>query len=101
MGSLSSEDLSASGPTRISFFVPEMYSSLEESIDTAITVSGKSFQIPVLMTSSRNQSESVSPSGNMNNPQKKGVQGTSPAGVQGGVPLSFPLSQRGGVVRHR
>src|SRR5437588_9681382 len=76
MGSLTSEDLNASAPTRISFFVPEMYSSLEESIDTAITVSGKSFQIPGLLTSSRNQSESVSPSGNMNNPQKKGVQGT-------------------------
>src|SRR5205085_9264567 len=71
MGSLSSEDLSDSGPTRISFFVPEMYSSLEESIDTAITVSGKSFQIPGLLTSSRNQSESVSPSGNMNNSQRK------------------------------
>src|SRR5437763_17211256 len=78
MGSLSSEDLNASAPTRISFFVPEMYSSLEESIDTAITVSGKSFQIPGLLTSSRNQSESVSPSGNMNNPQKKGMQGRSP-----------------------
>src|SRR6266568_2150311 len=78
MGSLSSEDLSASGPTRISFFILEMYSSLEESIDTAITVSGKSFQIPGLLTSSRNRSESVSPSGNMNNPQKTGVQGGSP-----------------------
>src|SRR5438309_1140760 len=37
---------------------------------------GEPFQIPGLLTSSRNQSESVSPSGNMNNPQKKGVQGT-------------------------
>src|SRR6266496_3655389 len=70
MRSLSSEDLSDSGPTRISFFILEMYSSLEESIDTAITVSGKSFQIPSLLTSSWNQSESVSPSGNMNNSQK-------------------------------
>src|SRR5712692_3903912 len=67
MGSLSSEDLSDSGPTRISFFILEMYSSLEESIDTAITVSRNPFQIPGLLTSSWNQSESVSPSGNMNN----------------------------------
>src|SRR5579864_3701433 len=73
MGSLSSEDLSDSGPTRRSCFIREMSSSLEESIDTAITVSGKSFQIPGLLTSSWNQAESVSPSGNMNNSQKKGV----------------------------
>src|SRR5579864_7984655 len=73
MASLSSEDLSDSGPTRISFFVLETYSSLEKSIDTAIIVSGKSFQIPGLLTSSQNQSESVSPSGNMNKSQKKGV----------------------------
>ena len=70
---MSSEDLSDSGPTRISFFILEMYSSLEESIDTAIIVSGNSFQIPGLLTSLLNQSESVSPSGNMNNSQKKGV----------------------------
>ena len=75
MGSLSSEDLSDSGPTRISTFVLEMYSSLEESIDTAITVSGKSYQIPGLLTSAWNHSESVSPSGNMNNSQKKDVAG--------------------------
>src|SRR5260370_8886931 len=71
MGSLSSEDLSDSGPTRISFFILEMYSCLEENIDTPITVSGKSFQIPCLLTSSWNQSESVSPSGNMNNSTRR------------------------------
>src|SRR5690242_16121581 len=71
MGSLRSEDLSDSGPTRKSFFIPEMYSSLEESIDTPITVSGKSFQIPSLLTSSWNQSELVSPSGNLNKSQRK------------------------------
>src|SRR6266567_8395095 len=94
MGSLSSEDLSASGPTRISFFILEMYSSLEESIDTAITVSGKSFQIPGLLTSSRNRSESVSPSGNKNNPQKKGCRGPPLPGCKGG-PLVFPSFPKG------
>src|SRR5258706_129135 len=73
MGSLSSEDWSDSGPTRRSCFIREMSSSLEESIDTAITVSGKSFQILSLLTSSWNQSESVSPSGNMNNSQTRGM----------------------------
>src|SRR5215472_365943 len=73
MDSLRLEDLSASGPTKRSFFILEMSSCSEESIDTAITVSEKSFQRPGLLSSSWNQSESVSPSGNLNNSQKKGV----------------------------
>src|SRR2546421_11866565 len=71
MGSLRLEDLSDSGPTRKSFFILEMYSCLEESIVTPITVSGKLFQIPGLLNSSWNQSELVLPSDSLNKSQRK------------------------------